>query len=398
MSEQHHEHQHPHSDNGREATEPQRVGMANSTEVITIIRPSFMKFCQDGCKAAAFNHILYWIARKAKGESIEKIQAGEVYWHGTTDEITEGMANAWNDQKVRREVNSLVDMGLIGRTSNPRWKVDRTKFFFFGPEQCEIFLEICKKHAICLFGLGLCKEVLRLLACCAKAKLNLIKCSCGCHDKQCIRFSDGMIIFSDAKLNLIGTITKDSSKDNNKGEESKSVPPTSQQPAAPSPTRSSFSSEEESHQVRESAKEISEETRKDYHRRIYAGIVKRRGGQLEGKKIGFERKWVNALIEKGYTPEQVERFHRFMVEEDWRFKNVLDQKRITAKTIYDEAPTILMTLNDPNYKPPVHNGQKRPGERQQAPMKTENNLDDVAARMAAKKAARLQRELAAKGV
>ena len=37
-------------------------------EMVIILRPSFMKFCQDGCRAAVFNHILYWIARKGRGQ------------------------------------------------------------------------------------------------------------------------------------------------------------------------------------------------------------------------------------------------------------------------------------------------------------------------------------------
>jgi hypothetical protein len=325
--------------------------MSQVTEMVVIIRPSFMKFCDDGCRAAAFNHILYWIAYKAKDEPQEKIQAADISWYGTSEEIAEGMANAWSSQKVRPEVNKLVDMGLIGRRSNPQWKVDRTKFFFFGPEQCATFLELCKKHSICLFGLGLSKEVLRLLACCAKANDKVIQCSCGQHDKQIINLSDGTIYLSDGRTNIslandkyVRAITKVSTKDTTKvtTKDKKGV-----DNATPEPL---FASDDAPPQNNATENTLSEQTRKDYHQRIYDSLVKLRGGELDGNKIGWERGYVNRLItDKKFTPEQVDRFLQYLVEDDWRYRKPGERYRITAKTIFDEATTLVRILSDPDY-------------------------------------------------
>src|SRR5689334_14969968 len=102
--------------------------MGQSRELVVIIRPSFMKFCQDGCRAALFNHILYWISQKAKGEPPEKIRNGEVSWYASNEELTNQMAEAWSYNKVRQEVLALVKDGLIGVRHNPHWGADRTKF------------------------------------------------------------------------------------------------------------------------------------------------------------------------------------------------------------------------------------------------------------------------------
>lgn len=93
--------------------------MGESHELVVIIRPSFKRFCgADACRAALFNHLLYWIARKAKGEPEEKVKQGEIYWYGTAEEICEGMDNSWSVNKVRKEIKELVDAGLIGQRLN----------------------------------------------------------------------------------------------------------------------------------------------------------------------------------------------------------------------------------------------------------------------------------------
>jgi len=132
-------------------------------EGVIIIRPSFMKFCEDGCRAALFNHILYWIAWKAKDQLPELVQSGKITYYATTEQLTEQMAGAWGSQKVRREVNALIEMGLFGREKNPTWGADRTKHFSFGKEQCQRLLELCQKHEINLFQIGLPTEVIDLI-------------------------------------------------------------------------------------------------------------------------------------------------------------------------------------------------------------------------------------------
>ncbi len=133
------------------------------SEIVVIIRPSFMKFCQDGCRAALFNHILYWIAKKVKGQPQEKIQAGEITYYATTEGLAECLADAWGYQKVRKEVNGLIDMGIIGRGKNPAYGADRTKHFFFGKEQCDKLLELCQKYDINLLKIGLPSEMTDLI-------------------------------------------------------------------------------------------------------------------------------------------------------------------------------------------------------------------------------------------
>jgi hypothetical protein len=41
----------------------------------------------DAFRAALLNHLLYWIARRAKGQEPDKIKSGEVYWYGSAEDI-----------------------------------------------------------------------------------------------------------------------------------------------------------------------------------------------------------------------------------------------------------------------------------------------------------------------
>jgi hypothetical protein len=163
--------------------------MSEGTEFITIIRPSFMRFCKDACRAATFNHILFRIAGKCKDQPKEKIQSGEVLWYGSNEQITEEMSNAWGLCKVRKETNELINAGLLGRKSNPTWGVDRTKHFFFGTEQCEKFLGLCEEHSICFVHLDIPAEVKHLIYL-SNANDKSIKCICSIHQMQVINLSD----------------------------------------------------------------------------------------------------------------------------------------------------------------------------------------------------------------
>lgn len=133
-------------------------------ETIVIIRPSFKKFCDDdACQAALFNHLLYWIARKAVDQSIDKIQNGEVYWYGTAEEICAGLADSWSINKVRKELKAVVDASLIGRRHNPLYGWDHTWQYFVGLEQGVKLQEAFKLHAIDVAQLELPFPVLYLL-------------------------------------------------------------------------------------------------------------------------------------------------------------------------------------------------------------------------------------------
>jgi predicted transcriptional regulator len=176
------------------------------SEIVVIIRPSFMKFCKDGCKAAIFNHILYWIAKKAKGQPQEAILSGEITYYATTDELAEQMAGAWGYQKVRKEVNDLIDMGIIGRGKNPTWGADRTKHFYFGKEQHGKLLELCQKHNIDLSKIGLSSEVTDLIKHFTNPS-NAIDQSVKCPEHK--QFTD----MSNANDKYVRAITKDTTKD-----------------------------------------------------------------------------------------------------------------------------------------------------------------------------------------
>lgn len=178
------------------------------SEILVIIRPSFMKFCEDGCRAALFNHILYWIARKAKEQTQEAILSGEITYYATTDELVEQMAGAWGYQKIRKEVNDLIDMGIIGRGKNPNWGADRTKHFFFGRDQHEKLLELCQKHTIDLSKIGLSSEVTNLIKQFTNpSNANDESVKCSEHEQ----FTD----MSNANDKYVRAITKDTTKDSN---------------------------------------------------------------------------------------------------------------------------------------------------------------------------------------
>lgn len=187
-----------------------------------------MTFCKDACRSAAFNHLLFRIAYKCKDQPREKIQAGSVLWYAKTELISSEMSDAWGVCKVRKEVNALIEMGLIGKQSNPAWGVDRTKHFCFGSEQCQVLVDLCDANNICLVHLDLPDEVKHLIYLSLASDKN-IKCSCEntqANDKSigCIRSKHQMQMInpSDAFDRSIGTITKISTKtsteDNNKEE------------------------------------------------------------------------------------------------------------------------------------------------------------------------------------
>jgi hypothetical protein len=128
--------------------------------------------------------------------------------------------------------------------------------------------------------------------------------------------------------------------------------------APQNPRRSKSAGKEEKPQL-SSEEKAKEAERLEKHRIIYNSIVQRRGGEVDPDKIGLERKFVNKLIERGYSPERVDRFHQFLEEEDWRYCKTIDgKKRITAQVIFNEARTIEMTLADPNYRPSKKGNQR----------------------------------------
>jgi hypothetical protein len=163
--------------------------------------------------------MLYWIAHKAKDQTQEKIQNGEVSWYATTEEITEGLASAWGVCKVRQEVNAIIDMGIIGRDRNRQWGADRTKHFVFGKEQCATLLKLCQEHNVCLHAIGLSADVVQMINL-SNASDEIIICKCGIHQMQMINLSNGHAQANDKSIRAI-TKDKDSTKVSSKGDDTK---------------------------------------------------------------------------------------------------------------------------------------------------------------------------------
>lgn len=139
------------------------------TETVVIIRPSFKKITAkeektDACRAALFNHFLYWIARKAKGLTEEQIQNGEFSWYATEDQITtDGLGEAWCKKKVSKEIDILVKDGFIGRRRNTANKWDQTRHYYLSEKEGAKIKEHCINEGICLNHLGLPPCVVQLL-------------------------------------------------------------------------------------------------------------------------------------------------------------------------------------------------------------------------------------------
>ena len=147
-------------------TDPQaRTEVSACHEMVVIIRPSFKKLCGgDACRAALLNHLLYWIAQKAKEQEAGKIKSGEVYWYGSYEDICHtGLADCWGMSKVRKELKALVNTGLIGQRHNPTKGYDREYQYFFGDEQGKVLSVLCEQHGVNLLELGLQADVLHLL-------------------------------------------------------------------------------------------------------------------------------------------------------------------------------------------------------------------------------------------
>jgi hypothetical protein len=185
---------------------------ATVMEMVVIIRPGFKRFCgDDACRAALFNHLLYWIAQKAKGQSQDKIQRGEVSWYGTAEEITAGLAESWSVNKVRKEIKLLVESGIMGQRHNPANRWDQTRHYFIGPEHGQAIREACQKYDICLLHLGLRPDVLHLLNLVNASNKNG-KCNCQISEIELPNTADRSTKYGDA---IPKVTAKASSKDTN---------------------------------------------------------------------------------------------------------------------------------------------------------------------------------------
>lgn len=139
--------------------------MSEHSEIVVIIRPSFKKICgDDPCRAAIFNHLLYWVAQKGKGQPESKVRSGAVCWYGSyVDICSTGLADSWSMWKVRKEIPLLIGSGIMGQRHNPTKGWDRKFQYYFGESQGKALKDLCKKHGVNLLEMGLPPDVVHLL-------------------------------------------------------------------------------------------------------------------------------------------------------------------------------------------------------------------------------------------
>ncbi len=187
-----------------------------TAEIIVIIRPSFKKFCgADACRAALFNHLLYWIAQKCKGQPADKIKRGELYWYGSVEEeICTGMDHSWSAWKIRKELDALTEGpgALIGKRHNPVKGWDREYHYFIGEEQGQAIRDACKQQGVDLLGLRLDADVLHLL----KTVNAIDENSKSIQRKQQMDLRNTADPFTENSRAIPKVSTKISSKDTNK--------------------------------------------------------------------------------------------------------------------------------------------------------------------------------------
>jgi hypothetical protein len=134
-------------------------------EQVVLIRPCFMRICDsDACRAAVYNHLLYWIGRKLVHTPLRQdgsLALESVTFWKTYEELAKNLAGSWGVCKIRQEIKKLVADGLIGQ-KNSRTS-DRTKHYFFTNVHGETLLARCKQAGICLLHLDLPHEIVHLL-------------------------------------------------------------------------------------------------------------------------------------------------------------------------------------------------------------------------------------------
>jgi hypothetical protein len=115
---------------------------------------------------------MYWISWKNKDQPKSVIQSGMRTYYATAKELAEYLG--WCEKKIRMSVNALIELGIIGLTHNQKYKMDRTKHFFFGRDQYKKLIELCVKNSICLAHIGLPQEIMQMLA----AFSETVPCPC----------------------------------------------------------------------------------------------------------------------------------------------------------------------------------------------------------------------------
>lgn len=100
--------------------------------------------------------------------------------------------------------------------------------------------------------------------------------------------------------------------------------------------------EEEQRQIAEEKRK--EEERRERARQVYLQIVKRRGFELKEKgELINERKHIKLLLER-YTPEEIDRIHVYLMDEDKFWSTVERRYAIGAHQIWKQSDMVLQIL------------------------------------------------------
>jgi hypothetical protein len=340
--------------------------MIEASKFITIIRPEFMTFCQDACRAATLNHLLFRIAGKCKDQPKEKIQAGEILWYLKNEDITAEMSHAWGVCKVRKEINVLIKMGLLGCRSNPTWGVDRTKHFFFGTEQCAVFLKFYDDMHMCFVHADLSDEVKHLIYS-SNANDKSIKCKCVIHQLQ-------VIDVSDANDTSIEAITKIDYKEDTKNTNKDTKEIVAHAPTAPASSIASSQFENDETVKREALhKTITQANRvtqppaptkspsnnvtpqppteeeKALQARCkvwYDKITEWCGGPMtKGFQVINEHKSVKSLC-LAYNDTQIEAIFTRLTTKDWKWSKIDNRYKVRCSVVFDEAANQAQILKE----------------------------------------------------
>lgn len=178
-------------------------------EMVLVIRPSFLKVCNgDACTAATFNHVLYWIAKKAS--------QGATSWYAKGEDIWESMSRAWGINTIRNAIRTLVSLNFLGQYHNGYQQI---RHYFFGKEQALALFTACKEHNICLWHLDLPDEVTALIYSHLTDLLSPFNKSvkCICSDRE-IHLTNPLNGFHKSVKSVQRETTKISNKDTSKRE------------------------------------------------------------------------------------------------------------------------------------------------------------------------------------
>jgi hypothetical protein len=343
------------------------------SEVVIIIRPSFKKICgDDACRAAVFNHFLYWIAKKVK--------SGAEYWYGSFEEIWESLDRSWGLSKTIQEIKALVADGFIGQRRNPKNGWDQTRHYYFGVEQAETLRVSCEKHGVCLAHIGLCADVTHLLNL-TNAFSENNKCICSNQQIDLLDLPDRFVESNDA---IPKVTTKVTTKDNDKQESTivanataptsspsdnsqddeitekrkvlqKTITQDNQSKHPPAPTKPKFNIPK--HRQDKPITMPSTPEEKAFQARCahwYKHINEWCGGPMtRAGAVINEHKAIKALCEQ-WSDKEIGDELEYLTTKDWKWSKIDNKYKVRGYVLLDEAGAVKRILDNPTAHPNEH--------------------------------------------